>query len=505
MIRKSLSTMPFAGRDRYGLSKLAAGVAMAVGLSMVSLPAMAQPKQSQELVVRLAGSGTIGSKAALELATAWAKQMKLPGVRVDGGLDPDEYEVIAEGAESTQKLRVQVRAKGSGSGFEPLLRNQADLWMSSRPVRESDIDAMRRRNVPGVPSLAQMQTPGVENVIGLAALAIIVSPRNPVQSLSVQQLRDIFSGRVTSWAQVGGPSNTPIGLYSSEASFGSADAFCASIMGNSDTQRCVDAFPRLAAPRFAVLEDLSDAVAGNPAGIGFTDLSLRRSARAVPLGTECGTGIEPSSFKIKTDEYPMGRRLFLYTAPNRALTPAARDFLQFTLSPAGQVAIAASGLADLAPGKADANYGGERLDTARETMDAGRTRVRAPDVKAFENAIAGADRLSITFRFQAGTNNLDSRAEADVGRLVTLMQTPAYKDASVTLVGFSASAGDYGENRTLSRERADAVKDRLMQGGVQNVTSVGIGPAAAVACNLDPNTAPLNQRVEVWVRKQRSS
>jgi phosphate transport system substrate-binding protein len=502
----SMSQLPLgsAFHPRVPLGKLAAGLAVAFGLAATALPALAQPKQTQETVVRLAGSSTIGTKMALELATAWAKQLKLPAVRIDAGIDADEYEVIAEGAESTRRLRVQVRAKGTGTGLEPLLRGQADFWMASRQVRESDLDAMRKRNVPSVPSLAQMQQPGTENVVGLAALAVVVSPRNPVPSLSYAQLRDIFSGRVTSWAQVGGPSNTPIGLYSPEPVFSTADSFCASIMATGDTQRCIESFPRLAAPRFALMEDLSDAVAGNPAAIGFTDLSLRRSARAVPVGTECGTPVEPSLFRIKTDEYPLSRRLFFYAAPGRQLSPAARDFLQLTLSPAGQTAVAASGLGDLAPGISDANYGSDRLDTSRETMDGGHTRVRASDARAFETATASADRLSITFRFQAGSNNLDSRAEADLGRLIALMQQPNYTASSLTLIGYSGVAGDYAENRTLSRERADAVRDRLIAGGVQSVSSIGVGPAAAVACNLDANTTALNQRVEVWIRKPRA-
>ena len=486
-------------------AKLATGAFVAFGLSLTVLPAGAQPRQTQEVVVRLAGSGTIGAKMALELATGWARQLKLPGVRIDGGVDPDEYEVIAEGAESAQRMRVPVKAKGSGTGLEPLLRGQTDVWMSSRPVRETDLEAMRRRNVPNVPTLAQMQQPGVENVVGLAALAIIVNPRNPVPQLTMAQLRDIFSGKVTSWAQVGGPSNMPIGLYSPEVGSGNADAFCATIMGNGDTARCLDSFARLAAPRFPLLEDLADAVAGNPAGIGFTDLSLRRSAKPIPLGTDCGPAIEPSLFRIKTDEYPMGRRLYFYLAPGRAPSQATKDFVQFAVSPLGQAAVAASGLADLAPGKADANYAGDRLDSVRDAMDGGRTRVRAPDVRAFESAIAGAERISITFRYKAGTFNMDSRAEADVVRLISMLQQPANNQSAVTVIGFSSTTGDYNQNRILSRERAEAVRDRLLAGRIQDVTSLGVGPAAAVSCNLDPATGPMNQRVEVWLRKQRAS
>lgn len=505
MIKHISSAAKAKSRKRPVVGGLVASMAVALGLTAVAMPAAAQRTQTQETVLRLSGSGTIGARMALELATGMAKHMKLPGVRVDGGLDPDEYDVVAEGAESAHRLRVQVRAKGTASGLEPLLRGQADIWMASRPVRDSDIEAVRRRNVPNVPTLTQMQQPGVENVVGLAALAVVVNARNPVQSLTQTQIKDIFLGRVTSWAQVGGPSNMPIGLYSLEAGTGVADTFCATIMGNGDTQRCLDSFPRLAAPRFTSPEDLSDAVASNPAGISFVDLSLRRSAKPVPLGNECGIGVEPSSFRIKTDEYPLARRLYFYTAPGRAQSPAVRDFVAYTLSPAGQKLVAAAGMADLAPGKADANYSSDRLDTARDTLDGGRTRARAPDVRAFEAAASGADRLSITFRFQTGTHNLDSRAEVDIARLASLMQTPDYAGSQVTLIGFSSTPGDYAENRALSRERAEAVRDRLISSGVQNVSAVGVGPAAAVSCNLDPSTGPLNQRVEVWVRKGRSS
>lgn len=483
------------------LIRLSAGIAMALA---ITAPAMAQPKQAQETVVRLNGSSTTGNKMTLGLATAWAKQLKLSGVHVEAGLDPDEYEVIAEGAESVHRMRVQVKAKGSAFGLEPMLRGQADIWLTGRAVRESDLETMKKRNVPNVPTLAQMQQPGIENVIALSALVIVVNTRNPVPALSMAQLRDMYSGRVTSWAQVGGPSNMPIGLYSPEPTQATADFFCGAVIGNADTLKCLDAFPRLAAPRIQLIDDVSDAVAANPAGISFVDFAARRSTRPIPISTECGGSIEPSLFRIKTDEYPLTRKHYAYVMPGRTLTPAVRDFLQLMLGPIGQAAAAAAGLGDLTPSVADANYGADRVETARETMDGGRTRVRATDVRAFETATAGADRLTVTFRFQAGTNNLDSRAEADLERLSALMQQPPYSQSAITLIGYSGVAGDYSENRILSRERADAIRDRLRASGIQNVSSVGVGPTAAVACNLDPNTAPQNQRVEVWVHKPRA-
>ena len=492
-------------RARLCFVGLATGITLACTLALVTARAIAEPKQAQETVVRLSGSPTIGGDMMLEIAKAWAKQNKLPGVRIEDGIDPGDYDVVAEGPESARRIRVEVRTKTTLSGLEPLLRGQTDIWMALSPAKESDLDAMRKRGVPNVPALAQFQKPGIENVIGLAALAIIVNPHNPVPSLTKAQLRDIFTGRVTSWGQVGGPSDLPIGVYSPVPSLVTLQSFCSEVMGDKDPQHCADGFPRLAAPRFTNLEDIPDAVAGNPAGIGFIDLSMKRSARPVALGTECGTGVEPSVFRIKTDEYPLSRRMYLYIMPGRALSPAANDFLQFVLGPIGQAAVARAGFANLEPSAADPGYGDDRLDHARDAQDGGRTRVRVSDVKAFETAIAGADRLSITFRFQTGTDELDSRAVADIARLAALMQTQAYKNASLTLIGFSSAGGDYADDRELSRQRASAVRERLMAAGIQNVNAIGVGPMAAVACNLDPATSPLNQRVEVWIHKARSS
>ena len=490
-------------RDRLSFSKIAAGVVIGTSLA-AAVPAAAQPKSNtQEVVVRLNGSSTLGSKMALNLAMAWAKQLKLSGIRVDAGADPDEYEVVAEGAESTHRMRVKVQSKGTGFGLEPMLRGQTDFWMASRPVQESDLENMRKKGVPNVPTYAQMIQPGVENTIALGAMAVIVNAKNPVPALSYQQLRDMFTGRATSWAQVGGPSNLPIGLYSPEPTLATADFFCTSIMNMKDTGKCLDSFARLASPRILMMEDISDAVAANPAGVSFIDFSAKRSARPVPLATDCGTGIEPSLFRIKTDEYPLTRKHYFYIAPNRPLSPAAKDFLQLTLGPAGQLAATQAGLADLQPGVSDANYASDRLDTVRDSMDGGRTRVRASDVRAFEQAIAGADRMTVTFHFQAGTNTLDARAEADLARLVSQMQQPPFSQQDMILLGYSGVTGDYTENRALSRERAEAVRDRLVAAGVTPVQTIGVGPAAAVSCNLDANTAPLNQRVEVWLRKPR--
>lgn len=492
-------TRRHAGSRR--LPAIVVAAVSALGGLLASAPSLAA---TETTVVSLSGENTVGTTMARTLAVAYAKELKLGEARVELGATPDEYEVVAEGLESTRSLHVKVRARGHGFGLEPLLRGQIDFWMAAAPVREADLETMRKRGVPNVPTLEQMTQPGTENVIALSALTVVVSPKNPVRALSFKQLQDIFAGRIANWAQVEGPANLPIGLYSPEPTMATANLFCARVLGVPDTGKCLDSFPRLAAPRIELMEDLSDAVAGNPGGVGFVDFAARRAARMVPLATECGAPVEPSVFRIATDEYPIVRKHLFYTAPNRPLSPAATAFLKLTLGPVGQDAAAAAGMAPLTPTVASPEYGDSRLDKVRDALDNGATHIRAADARTFETAIAGADRLSIAFRFQTGTNALDSRAEADLIRLAELLKDPRYSQTEVSLIGFSSATGDYSANQVLSKDRAEAVRARLLALGISKVSAVGVGPAAAIACNLSPATASVNQRVEVWLRKPRS-
>ena len=77
---------------------------------------------------------------------------------------------------------------------------------------------------------------------------------------------------------------------------------------------------------------------------------------------------------------------------------------------------------------------------------------------------------------------------------------PANANRPLVLVGYSSSVGAFGQNVTLSKERADALAARLQAAGLRNVTAVGAGPVSAVACNADGHGQALNRRVEVWAK-----
>jgi len=486
-------------------SILLGGAALLAGLVCGPTEGSAQgnaPQLPNDSVIRFGGANTVGIGMIPPLANAWAKRLRLPAVRTEQGADPLEYTMLAEGAESARKVRLEVKFHGTPTGVEPMVRGQADFWMSVRPARESDLEAVRKRNVPNVPSLQQVLAPGAENVIALDGIAVVVHPSNPVRKMSFAQMKDIFTGKVTNWSQVGG-ADLPINVYAPSTSFGTFEKVCTTVIGAANSQQCVQQMVKLAAPHFASVDDLSDTVAGNPAGIGWVGLVAKRSARSVTIVTECGGTQEADPFYVKAEEYPLSSRYYLYTMPGRQLSPAARDFLNFTLAPEGQAALSAAGAVDLQPSLASEGYAADRLDNASNALDGGRTRIRPSDVRIFEEATQNANRLSITFRFLEGTDNLDARAEADLGRLAAMMQMADYAKAQLVLIGYSAARGDYASNRALSRDRANAVRDRLVNTlGVKNAVAFGVGPASPVACNTEGSTsASMNQRVEAWIRK----
>ena len=130
-------------------SRFAGPIAGAVGLlaglgAAVAQPAQPQPAQPlpNDVVVRFAGANTVGIGMIPPLANAWAKKLRLPAIRTEQGADPLEFTLLAEGAESARKLRMEVKFHGTPTGTEPVIRGTADFWMSVRPARESDLAAV---------------------------------------------------------------------------------------------------------------------------------------------------------------------------------------------------------------------------------------------------------------------------------------------------------------------------------------------------------------------------
>ena len=438
----------------------------------------------------------MGERLTGDLVKAFARTLDLPASRTVIGLDPAVYEIVARGGEGDKLLHARV--DGRGGGPRALAAGEADIWMSARQVTKAEADEAAKQASGGhPPALDQLVSRAWEHEVALDTIVLMVSPRNAVKALSLPQLRDIFTGKVRTWS-AGGGAELPITIVTPPSGASEFDSFCETVMGLTDPAECEKAIEP-ARRQIASAADLSDDVAASAGAIGLGSAAFLRGNRALSITTECGTATPSNLDPGKGEEYPLVRRLYYYAPPSHG-TEAA-DFLAYATSDAARPVIEAAGYTPLHAGVGGDGYAAARLEGAGDARDGGHTRIRPADVGAFEEATLGATRLPIVLHFQPGSNELDTQARADLQRLAALMHTAPDNKAELVLIGYSQALGDYATNHEISQRRVDAVKTALATNfSVKAAVAVGVGPAAPVACNLEPTGRFLNQRVEAWLR-----
>jgi phosphate transport system substrate-binding protein len=335
--------------------------------------------------------------------------------------------------------------------------------MASRRIHEDEVARLS--------ALGNLASGSSEHVIGLDGIAVIVNPSNGVASLTKSQIADVFTGKVQNWSELGG-SNRSVTVYARNDQSGTYDTFRHLVLGDSPLA------PN--ARRLESSEELSDAVAADARAIGFIGLPYIRSAKAVMVQEAGSVPLLPSPMTVSTEDYPLARRLYLYVPPNASIV--ARDFLDFTLSEEGQRIVESSGFVDLRP-ECDP-------DAARCTSC----------LPVYREAVSGACRLSIDFRFDAGSTHLDTRALRDLQRIVALMGRSANAARSLLLLGFSDGRGPRADNLALSQQRAGIVAAQLRARGLPIAMARGFGPDMPVADDATEEGRERNRRVEVWLR-----
>jgi phosphate transport system substrate-binding protein len=435
------------------------------------------------------GSNTIGAELMPRLIEAYA-QSRGERVRISSGESADVSEIRVVGNDGRNRATIDLQARGSGTATQGLVGGKALVGMASRPLNEAELAQLAHQG------FGDMRRPGNEHVLGLDGILVIVSPVNPVGRLSLQQLQGIFSGAISDWSEVGG---TPgrIKVYARDAKSGTFDTFRTLVLDPGKQQLAA------AAQRFESSSELSDLVTNDPAGIGFIGFAYLRNAKAVTLVNECGMSFTPSTFGVKTEEYPLSRRLFLYTGklPEQSF---AAGLLDFSLSVAAQPVVKETGFID----QALEWRAGHQLDRTASAQSARKLKAGpdAPFVTLVRD-VQETSRISVTMRFRYNSIELDNKALKDVDVLAQFLEflRQTKPERKVVLVGFSDTAGTVDGNIALSLERANAVKQALLRklGDPRYARLIdvrGYGPALPVACNENEAGRDKNRRVEVWLR-----
>lgn len=436
---------------------------------------------------RISGSRVIAETVMPALIEAY-------GLRIDGSVlrEPQgdaSTRFTVTSADRRPLAVVTVDAPEGGDLFDELLANSASIAMAERRIRPREVTRLRDAG------LGQLDSERNEHILALDGIAAIVAPGNPLASIAVTDLAGVFSGRITDWAQLGGRPG-PIRVLATGREDGTREAFEALVTRPLNLEL---------APGLREMPDgaaLADAVAADPLAIGIASTSNLRGARALPIRFECGLLASPDAFSIKAEEYPLARRLYLYTA-DRPLPPQARRLLDFALSDAAQDVIADAGLVDLSVSSLGIGAQGLRIANALLQTQAEAT---LPEIRAMLAEIVDAERLSLTFRFEPGAAGLDARARNDLRRLARLIEEGRFDGRELLLAGFTDAVGRADLNRTLSLRRAEQVRDALAAavrpGALDRVrlTLLGFGELAPVGCNETFDGRRINRRVEIWLR-----
>jgi len=253
----------------------------------------------------------IGSDTMVNLALAWAEVYQQQ--------HPD--------------LRISVTGGGSGTGIAALLNGTADIANASRAMKSEEKQAAEADG-----------TQPFEIEIARDAIAVIVHVDNPVGSLTLQQISDIYSGKLTNWREVGGE-DRPIVRLSRETNSGTHVYFLEEVirLGDKDNKT-------LFSPDTLLLpssEGITAEIRQNRNAIGYDGLGyVTPDVKTIAVAAEPGAAyVLPSVESVNAGTYPIARPLFMYTRGEPA--GPIREYLDWIAGSAGQAIVAQLGFVPL--------------------------------------------------------------------------------------------------------------------------------------------------------------
>ncbi|MEO0913210.1 MAG: phosphate ABC transporter substrate-binding/OmpA family protein [Pseudomonadota bacterium] len=385
-------------------------------------------------------------------------------------------------------VSVSVEQTDTPGALSKLIDGSAAIALTTRPVGGEEINAFTQAGFSD-PSL-----PGQETVIALDALVPVVAPGNKVSSLTLEQLSLVAAGRIRNWSELGGE-DAPIRMILPEDDSSTFETFNRLVIDANRT-RVANAVERVASE-----EDLADEVARDPNALGVVSLSSRRNADVVPIRRVCGPLAKATPFSVKSEEYPLTRRVFMYVS-GAPVASRITDLIAFAGSGAAQDAIQSVGFVDQGITASDIDNQGIRLAAG---LLAATNTSSLLQLQAFSQELVDAQRLSTTFRFTTGSSRLDNKALGDVSRMVSFLQSEDAADKEILIIGFTDAIGREDLNVLLGQSRAEQVRDSILAeaaGGLDEsrMRVLSYGPLAPIGCNETPEGRSINRRVEIWVR-----
>ena len=222
---------------------------------------------------------------------------------------------------NNQGAEISIRGGGSGVGIASLIDGNCDIGSSSRPIKDTELD----RAVTNGRSLKA-------SIIAMDGICVIVHPSNSVSALTKKQIKDIYTGAISNWKQLGG-ADEKIVVVSRDSSSGTFEAFGTLALDGAK----VRADSLMQASNQAV----ASTVSSTTGGVGYVGLGyVTSSVKAVDVN-----GVKASKETVLTNKYILGRPLFMYT--NGEPKGLTKQYIDYILSLEGQKLVEDEGFVGL--------------------------------------------------------------------------------------------------------------------------------------------------------------
>lgn len=249
-----------------------------------------------------------GSDTLVTVAQAWA----------------EEYSKVAGGTV------VSVTGGGSGTGINAMINGTVDIANASRKMKESEFQTARAAGIEPV-----------EHIVGFDALAVYVHKDNPIESITIEQLADIYgeNGKVTKWSEIGVDmgDNDEIVRVSRQNNSGTYVYFRNTVLGKQGKYK-------LGSLDLHGSKDVVELVEKTAGAIGYSGLAYANEhVKLVPVAMNGNAAVTPSVETAVDGTYPIARPLMMYT--NGEPTGAIKEYMDWILSSTGQAIIKDKGYA----------------------------------------------------------------------------------------------------------------------------------------------------------------
>ena len=288
------------------------------------------------LLLVISGCNNITGKVTYDSKNNAQTEQKTESIEITGS--DTMLQVVSSLAEAykteNSNTRISVTGGGSGTGIASLINGDIDIADSSRKIKDTE--------------LAQAKEKGLEVIevpIARDTLSVIVFPSNPVKQLTIEQLSQIYSGKIKNWKEVGG-NDMKITLYGRQSTSGTYTYFMEEVVKGEYS------------PEMRNMEGnqaIVDAVSQDKSGVGYVGIGYVLDLNKKPITTINAIKVAKTNnseyitplLEANVDSYPISRELFQYLAQKPSKDSVVYDYIMFVLSDKGQKVVEDSGFIQL--------------------------------------------------------------------------------------------------------------------------------------------------------------